>query len=67
MMRWAENQADAYKLALEEKRMLEYRLLLLKRQREGKTDAKLEKEIAIIEDRIARLAYKIQKAEEDND
>ena len=66
MMRWAERQADAYKLALEEKRMLEYRLLLLKRQREGKTDAKLEKEIAVIEDRIARLAYKIQREEEDN-
>lgn len=65
MLMWAEYQADGYKVALEEKRMLEMRALLLKRQREGKEDAKLEKEIAITEDRIARLNYKIRKLEED--
>lgn len=67
MIKLAEMQADRYKIALEEKRMLEYRHLLLKRQREGKPDARLEKEIVITEDRIARLTYKIRKMEEAND
>lgn len=67
MLRWAEKQADRYKIALEEKRMLEYRHLLLKRQRDGQSDARLEKEIVITEDRIARLTYKIRKMEEAND
>lgn len=67
MLRFTELQADNYKLALEEKRMLEYRHLLLKRQRDGKVDARLEKEIVITEDRISRLTYKIRKMEESND
>lgn len=67
MLKWAESQADSYKLALEEKRMLEYRSLLLKRQRDGKPDARLEKEITITENRISRLTYKIRKMEQDND
>lgn len=67
MLRIAEIQADRYKLALEEKRMLEYRHLLLKRQHDGKADARLEKEITIIENRISRLTYKIRQREESND
>lgn len=66
MLRRAEFQADRYKLALEEKRMLEYRHLLLKRQRDGKADARLEKEITITENRISRLTYKIRQTEEAN-
>lgn len=65
-LRFAEFQADRYKLALEEKRMLEYRHLLLKRLRDGKSDARLEKEITITENRIARLTYKIRQMEEAN-
>lgn len=62
---FTEWSADRYKVALEEKKMLEYRNLLLKKQREGGADAYLEKEIAVNEDRIARLTYKIRKAEEE--
>lgn len=64
-LKWAEFMADRYKIAQEEKKMLEYRNLLLKRQREGQSDALLEKEIAVNEDRIAKLTYRIRKHEED--
>lgn len=65
MLRFATYQADRYKVALEERKMLELRALLLKRQREDKADARLEKEIAITEDRISKLNYRIRKMEED--
>lgn len=66
MLRFAEWQADRYKEAIEEKRMVEYRHLLLLRQRSGKEDARLEREIYVSETRISKLTYKIQKMESKN-
>lgn len=61
----AEWQAERYKLATEEKRSLEYRLLSLKEMRDGKRDAKLEQEIEYTENRIKKINFKLSKFEEE--
>lgn len=66
MLKIVEFQANRYKLAVEEKRLLEHRHLLLMRQMQGGGDALLEREIGVIENRIAKLTYYIRQIEEEN-
>lgn len=61
----AEWQADRYKAAKEELRLLQLRKLNLERLGEGKPDARLQKEISYTETRIQALNYKIAKMEKD--
>lgn len=61
----AEWQADRYKAAKEELRLLQLRKLNLERHSQGKPDAHLQKEIAYTESRIQSLNYKIAKMEKD--
>lgn len=61
----AEWQAARYDASIEERRALEYRLIMLKELGNGKRDAKLEKEIEYIETRVKKLNYKISKYEDD--
>jgi hypothetical protein len=58
----AEWQVNRYKAAVEEKRALEYRLLMLKDG--GQPDAKLEQEIVYTEGRLQKLNKKIADMEE---
>lgn len=58
----AEWQVARYKVAVEEKRALEYRLLALKEN--GAPDAKLEQEITYTEGRLQKLNRKISEMEE---
>lgn len=62
----AEWQANRYKAAKEELKIIQLRKLHLERLSSGKADAKLEKEIAYLESRAQDLNYKIQKIEKDN-
>lgn len=66
MLFFADRQVKRYKQASEEKRLLELRHLFLQRQRKGQVDARLEKEIGIVEDRIKRLSYQLTKLEQAN-
>ena len=59
----AEWQVSRYKAAVEEKRALEYRLLIIKDGSEP--DAKLQQEIEYTEGRLAKLNKKIADMEED--
>lgn len=61
----AEMQADRYKAAKEEYRLLQLRKLNLEKLSQGKPDAGVQKEIEYIETRIQNLNYKIQKMEKD--
>lgn len=63
-MRIAEWQADQYRKSVDEREMLQYRLLQYKLVEAGKGDAALERKIKITQDRIDKLNYKIAKAEE---
>jgi primosomal protein N'' len=49
---------------MEEKRMLEFRLLQLKQAEEGKKDAKLQQQIEYTEGRLQKINYKLKKMEE---
>jgi len=62
----AEWQANRYKAAVEELKMLQLRKLHLERLNQGKNDAALEKEIAYYEGRCQTLNYKIHSIEEQN-
>lgn len=57
-------QASRYKVAVEEKRALEYRLMAIKELRSDVKDAKLESEIIETEERIKQLSFKLAKLEE---
>lgn len=59
----AEWQANRYKAAKEEKKLVELRYLNLKRVLDGKRDARIEKEIEVVERRLNDLNYKIAKME----
>ena len=62
----AEWQAERYKAAKEEVRLLQLRKLNLEKLSEGKPDAKLQKEIDYMETRIQGLNYKLDKMEKAN-
>ena len=59
----AEWQADRYKAAKEEVKLLELRKLNLEKAKEGKSDAGLQKQIIYMEGRIQGLNFKIAKME----
>ena len=63
-MRIAEWHADQYQKAINEREMLQYRLLQYKVVETGRNDAALERKIKITQDRIEKLNYKIAKAEQ---
>lgn len=63
-MRIAEWQADRYQKSVEEREMLQYRLLQYKLVEKGRNDAALERKVKITQDRIDKLNYKIAKMEE---
>ena len=63
----AEWQAARYKEAQEEATTIELRLLRLKQLKEGKDDAKLDKQIEYNEARLQKLAFKIAKVEQEYD
>lgn len=56
-------QADRYIATKEEKKLVELRLLNLKRVQANKPDAGNQKEIAYSESRLSKLNYKLQQAE----
>jgi len=62
----AEWQANRYKAAQEELKLLQLRKLNLERLSEGKPDARIQKEITYMESRIQGLNYKIAKMEKNN-
>ena len=59
----ADWQVSRYKTAQEEKKMLEFRLLKMKLQSQGKADAKLDASIQYTEGRLQELNYKLHKME----
>lgn len=61
----AEWQANRYKKRAETKKVLELRLLNLKELNEGHNDAKIEREIQYIQNRIDDIEYKMAKMEEE--
>jgi hypothetical protein len=63
----AEWQAKRYKAAKEEHTLLQLRKLNLEKQRDGKRDAHLEKEITYIESRAQALNYKLAEMERNNE
>lgn len=58
---YAEFQVKRYKAKLEEKTLLELRLLQLKQAQSGKQDAKLDKAIEYSEGRLGRLNYELNE------
>jgi primosomal protein N'' len=64
-MVYTEWQVARYDAAKEERKMLEYQILDMKNEMEGKSDPKLEKALEYTEDRLSRLNYKIEKIEEE--
>jgi hypothetical protein len=61
----AEYQASKYKSAQEEMQLLQLRQLQLQKMFEKNPDAKLEKEIEYIQDRVTTINFRIQKMEKD--
>jgi hypothetical protein len=61
----AQWQNDRYEAAKSKKQQLELRLLYLQMQSKQKHDPAIEKEIAVVQDRIDGLEYKLRKTEED--
>ncbi len=59
----AEWQADRYKVAKEELKLLQLKKLNLEKMSEGKPDAAVQKEIQYMGSRIQTLNYKIEKME----
>lgn len=60
-IRVAEYQAEKYREAKEERGILELRIMLLKEQREGRDNAKIEKQIDYNEGRLQKIVYKLEK------
>lgn len=60
----AEAQVRRYRMKLEERRALEFRLLQWKEAQAGKNDAKLAQEIEYSEGRLQRLNYDISELQE---
>lgn len=65
-MQVAEWQVNRYNAAKEELKVIQLRKLHLERLRNNEPDARLEKEIAYLEERAQKLNYKIQQMEESN-
>lgn len=61
----AEWQADRYKMNKEKLALFQMRKLNLEQISKGEPDARVQKEIEYLEDRIRKLEYTIAKAEED--
>lgn len=61
----ADWQVARHNLAKEEKEALELKLFYLKQKAEGKEDARLEQQIAYLEERIEKIKFKIHKMEKD--
>lgn len=61
-IRVAEYQAAKYREAKEERGIIELRILLLKEQRGGRENAKIEKQIEYNEGRLQKLVYKLDQA-----
>ena len=61
-IRVAEYQAAKYREAKEERGILELRIMLLKEQRSGRENAKIEKQIEYNEGRLQKLVYKLEQA-----
>lgn len=62
----AQWQNDRYESAQTKKRQLELRLAYLEmKKKDGSSEASLEKEIMILQDRIEKLDYKLRETEED--
>lgn len=59
----AEWQADRYNSAKQERKLVELRMLNLKKLHEGKPDAAVQREIQYLESRVQGLNFKIQKME----
>lgn len=59
----AEWRADRYQATKEEKKLIELRILNLKRAQDGKPDAGIQKEIEYSERRLANINYRIEKQE----
>jgi len=62
----AEYQADRYKAAKEEVKLLQLRKLNLEKLADGKPEAHIQKEITYMETRIQGLNFKIAKMEKEN-
>ena len=62
----AEYQADRYKAAKEELKLVQLRKLNLERVSQGKPDAHVQKEVNYLEQRIQGLNYKIAKMEKNH-
>jgi hypothetical protein len=61
----SEMQADGYRAAEEEVKLLEFRLIQLQKLRDKQQDARLDKEIAYTQDRVTSLHAKLGKLEKD--
>lgn len=61
-IRVAEYQAAKYREAKEERGILELRIMLLKEQRAGRENAKIEKQIEYNEGRLQKLVFKLEQA-----
>lgn len=59
----SEWQAERYVASKEEKKLIELRVLNLKRVQNGKPDAATQKEIEYSESRLSKINYKLQKME----
>lgn len=60
-IRVAEYQAAKYREAKEERGILELRIMLLKEQRNGKDNAKIEKQIDYNEGRLQKMVFKVEQ------
>lgn len=63
-MRISDWQANRYKEAQEERRSIELRLLLLRDQKDGRDNAKIERQIEYQEERRMKLTYQLNQMEE---
>lgn len=61
----SEMQADGYRAAEEEVKLLEFRLIQLQKLRDKQQDARLDKEIAYTQERVTSLHAKLGKLEKD--
>lgn len=66
-MMLASYQADKYKAAKSELELLQLRKLNLQKRQEKAPDAKLEREIAYMQNRVTSLNYKLSQLEKDYD
>lgn len=60
----SEFQADRYKSAQEEAKLLEFRLLQIEKLRDKTQDAKLDREIEMLQDRVTSLHAKLSRMEQ---